>query len=95
MEYKTIAIKIYYLLYENIVLKCNQQKCFLCEGDGQVYPFAGKKEIDSECPACKGFKYISIYYKRCLKCGGDGKDYPFPGKKEFQLTVYYVKEKDT
>ena len=24
MEYKTIAIKIYYLLYENIVLKCNQ-----------------------------------------------------------------------
>lgn len=32
----------------------DQQKCFLCEGDGQVYPFAGKKGIDSECPACKG-----------------------------------------
>ena len=59
----------------------NQRKCVLCKGDGQVYRFVGKLGIGSECPACKGFKYISIYYKRCLKCGGDGKDYPLFGKK--------------
>lgn len=50
MEYKTIAIKISYLLYENIVLKCNQQKCFLCEGDGQVYPSQGKRELTQNAP---------------------------------------------
>ena len=59
----------------------SKQPCFVCEGDGQVYPFAGKKGIGKECPACKGFKLIDGWLSRCPKCGGDGKNYPFPDKK--------------
>lgn len=58
-----------------------KQKCFLCEGDGQIYPYENKGGIGEECPACKGFKEIDAFLIRCPKCGGNGKQYDTYDKK--------------
>ena len=34
------------------------QKCFKCNGDGQLYPFEGKRGIPNNCNACNGMKVI-------------------------------------
>ena len=67
----------------------SKQPCFVCEGDGQVYPFAGKKGIGKECPACKGFKLIDGWLSRCPKCEME-RTIPSQIKRVFQKTVLYV-----
>lgn len=57
------------------------QKCFKCNGDGQLYPFEGKRGIPNNCNACNGMKVIDASLSCCHLCKGEGKGYPFEGRK--------------
>ena len=52
-----------------------KQPCFLCEGDGNIYPFENKRGIPQKCPTCNGAKFIEDYYARCPHCNGTNKIY--------------------
>ena len=56
-------------------IPAGKQQCFLCQGDGKVYPFANKGGIGKECPACKGSRVIEDYYVKCPHCDGTAKVY--------------------
>ena len=42
-----------------------KQPCFLCKGEGRIWPLENKMGIPKDCPTCKGAKYIEDYFVRC------------------------------
>ena len=52
-----------------------KQPCFLCKGEGQLWPFENKGGISKNCYACKGSKFIEDFYIKCPHCNGTNKIY--------------------
>jgi DnaJ-class molecular chaperone len=52
-----------------------KQPCFICQGEGKIWPFEGKRGIPDNCKVCNGSKYIEDYYVKCPHCNGTNKIY--------------------
>ena len=60
-----------------------KKNCFVCQGEGKIWPFEGKRGIPKECKVCKGSKYIDDYLIICPHCNGTNKIYDADDGKGF------------
>ncbi|MCQ2816083.1 MAG: hypothetical protein MJ252_02345 [archaeon] len=58
-------------------MSIEKQKCFKCNGDGQIIPYGDKTIPKCICDGCQGHGYICFYFIKCPKCEGVGYLFPF------------------